>query len=106
MADASDGDNAESSATTGEDSTSPANTTDVAPRLQPDATKTNPSAPVTAGAMKLEGDLNLLQGTWQVLDVASDAEQPLPASSVANMKSITSTFKDDIVLILGRMMRP
>jgi uncharacterized protein (TIGR03067 family) len=105
VADASDGDNAESSLTTDEDSTSPTDTTTTNPFAPVAVSGTNPSPPVTATTTKpsspdiasvtnLEGDLSLLQGTWQLTDVESSTEQNVVAEFV-----MTWTFKDNILFM-------
>ncbi|MEO2032552.1 MAG: TIGR03067 domain-containing protein, partial [Planctomycetaceae bacterium] len=110
LADASDGDNAESSSTKDGDSTSPTDATTTNPSAPATVSATNPSAPVTASTTgpsspaaasvtNLEGDLNFLQGTWQMTNVESDAEQPLPENAVSTAKSNTWTFKDDILFM-------
>ena len=105
VADASDGDNAESSLTTDEDSPSPTDTTTTNPFAPVAVSGTNPSPPVTATTTKpsspdiasvtnLEGDLSLLQGTWQLTDVESSTEQNVVAEFV-----MTWTFKDNILFM-------
>ncbi|MEO2017260.1 MAG: TIGR03067 domain-containing protein [Fuerstiella sp.] len=110
VADGSDGDNAESSSTTYGDPTSPTEgtatdpstpvtATTTTPSTSATASTTSPSAPAAASVTNLEGDLNFLQGTWQITDVESSTEQPLSENAVSNIKSTTWTFKDDILFM-------
>lgn len=82
--------------TSGE-SASSTTTTGVAPGSPPSVTTTSPSVPATASTPKLEGDLNLLQGTWQVAEVGVDPDQPGAANMVASVKQIAWTIKGDIL---------
>ena len=88
---------AASPSTIGGDSTSNANTAAANPGLQPNVGAANPAAPSTTIATKLEGDLNLLQGTWQVTDVGVAADQPGAAEMIAASKQVTLTVKDDVL---------
>lgn len=77
--------------------TSSTNTMSVNPGSQPDSGLASSSAPTPTIATKLEGDLKLLQGTWQVSDVGVDAAQSTPADVLAGFKQFKLTVTDDVL---------
>ena len=48
-----------------------------------------------------QNDLERLQGTWQPIEIAVDADPPPPAKALEAMKQQNLTFRDDILAIPG-----
>jgi uncharacterized protein (TIGR03067 family) len=57
--------------------------------------------PQATEAPELSGDLKLLQGTWQVTDFKTDANQPTPPDALRSMKNTTLTFDGGFLLQRG-----
>ncbi len=89
-----------SESTTGGDATSSTSPTSANPGSQPNASLASSSAPTPINTTKLEGDLSLLQGTWQVSDLGVAADQPGAAEMIATSKLLTLTIEDDILTMV------
>ena len=85
--------------TTSGDSTTSTNTASLEPSTQQNAGPPSPSPPTAAIATKLDGDLNFLQGTWQVTHIEMPPSAPGAAEALARMKLMTFTIKDDMLTI-------
>ncbi len=57
--------------------------------------------PAVTVAPELNDDLKLLQGTWQVTDFKTDANQPTPPEALSTMKQTTCTFDGGFLLLRG-----
>ncbi len=57
--------------------------------------------PAVTVAPELNDDLKLLQGTWQVTDFKTDANQPTPPDALRSMKNTTLTFDGGFLLQRG-----
>lgn len=64
-------------------------------------TAPQPNVPANNNAPQPEGDLALLQGSWQPTDVAVDADQPPAANMLESMKLMSWTFRGNTLAILG-----
>ena len=75
------------------------------PISNPSATATNGTPPVVESAsasgatqpQTLIGDLGLMQGMWQVVDLKIDANQPTPPPVLEDAKQMTFTFEGDLL---------
>ena len=55
------------------------------------------SAPAAPQPQTSTGDLGLMQGTWQVVDLKIDANQPTPPAVLENAQQMTFTFEGDLL---------
>ena len=82
-----------------------ASTPSSGPVSNPSATATDGTPPVVESAsapgatqpQALTGDLGLMQGIWQVVDLKIDANQPTPPAVLEDAKQRTFTFEGDLL---------
>ena len=82
---------------TGSEAASSTHTASRESSAQPIAGPVNSLPPVAT--TKLEGDLNLMQGSWQVTKLEMPPEAPAAAEALTRMKQLTFSIKDDILTI-------